>query len=344
MHRSAWRPTGSTSVSVRPLSSSTRWNACGPSPGVTPVHIDVYGFIRSAVEERGRSWRNTSRSCQRGDELLDPHHRDQRLGQRQAHPAVALGLDDHHGPGLGDREVRAGDRDLRAQELLPQVEPGGLGERARLVGQVRGRRPAGAGHLALEDLADLAPVAVDRRHEDVRRQVAAELHDELGEVGLPGRDPFLREGLVELDLLGGHRLDLDHLVGAGLADERGRRWRWPPPRRVPSGPSRRAAVTFASSRSRRAGRSREDLVLDRRAGEAERLPVGALLDGARALGRGSSSSRRRFVRSCASARAVRAACGNGGVPAKVGVGGGLPRPEAGAVTPRPPRRGSRPGA
>ena len=41
-------------------------SSCGPSPGVTPCHIEVYGFIRSPVDARGSSCRNTSRSDQRG--------------------------------------------------------------------------------------------------------------------------------------------------------------------------------------------------------------------------------------------------------------------------------------
>lgn len=57
MQRSAWRPTVSARVSVRPLSSRTRWKTFGPSPSEVPVHIEVYGFMRSAVEERGSVWR-----------------------------------------------------------------------------------------------------------------------------------------------------------------------------------------------------------------------------------------------------------------------------------------------
>ena len=57
-------------------------------------------------------------------------------------------------------------------------------------------RPAGAGppdpaHLVDEDVADLGPVAVDRRDQDVRRQVVAELDDHLGQVGLPDVDAGL---------------------------------------------------------------------------------------------------------------------------------------------------------
>ncbi len=79
MQRSAWRPTG-----IRP---GCRFGRCragsGGTPaahlrGVTPVHIEVYGFIRSAVDERGRSWRKTSRSCQVRHQLLDAHDRDER--------------------------------------------------------------------------------------------------------------------------------------------------------------------------------------------------------------------------------------------------------------------------
>ncbi len=66
MQRSACRPTSSARVSVRPLSSRTRWKFFGPSPSVVPVHVEVYGFIRSAVDERGSVWRNTSRSRQVG--------------------------------------------------------------------------------------------------------------------------------------------------------------------------------------------------------------------------------------------------------------------------------------
>ena len=59
--------------------------------------------------------------------------------------------------------------------------------------------PAGAGrptaaHLVDEDVADLGAVAMDRRDEDVRRQVVAELDDHLGEIGLPDVDARLAGG------------------------------------------------------------------------------------------------------------------------------------------------------
>ena len=46
-----------------------------------------------------------------------------------------------------------------------------------------------------------------------------ELHDELGQVGFGRRDAGRFEGVVEADLLGDHRLDLDHLRRTGCADE-----------------------------------------------------------------------------------------------------------------------------
>ena len=72
MQCSACRPVSSASAAVRPLSSRTRWNCCGPSPGVTPVHIEVYGFIRSPVDDRGSSCMNTSRSRQAGTTFSMP--------------------------------------------------------------------------------------------------------------------------------------------------------------------------------------------------------------------------------------------------------------------------------
>ena len=85
--------------------------------------------------------------------------------------------------------------------------------------------PSGRGrpqlrHPLAEDVADLAAVAVDRRDQDVRGPVVAELDDELGEVGLVGVDALGLERLVEADLLGGHRLDLDDLASRRVASHR----------------------------------------------------------------------------------------------------------------------------
>ena len=185
MQCSASLPTSSPSTRVRPLSSSTTWNSCGPSPAVTPVQSEVYGFIRSPVAERGRSWRNTSRSAEAREKLLDAENGDEHRWQRGAHAPVPFGLDDADGAGLGDAEVRAADTDARSQEPLAQVDACCLRQLGRVVGaDPRRDRPC-------EEVADLGAVAVDRRHEDVRRPVAVELEDQLGEVGLDRVDALL---------------------------------------------------------------------------------------------------------------------------------------------------------
>ena len=199
--------------------------------------------------------------------------------QRQAHPAVALGLDHAQRAGLGDGEVGAADADLRGQELAPQVPPRRLGQRGRVVGQAG----VDVGHLAQEELADLGPVAVDRRHQDVRGPVVAELHDQLGQVGLVGRDPAAASASFRPISSVVSDLTLTTSVGAGRPDQLGddlvRLGRVP-------GPVDRAAA--------RGDRLLELLqigvevaivrVLDRLAGRAQLLPVGQLADDLAALG------------------------------------------------------------
>ena len=140
--------------------------------------------MRSPVEERGSSCSSTSRSCQRGEQLLDPHHRDQRRRQRRAHAAVALGLDDADGPGLGDREVRAADADATR-----------AGTRSR-----RCTRAASASAAGSSDRSAAAERARGRdrgsrcgcggsRGRGCATALAGELHDQLGEVGLDRLDP-----------------------------------------------------------------------------------------------------------------------------------------------------------
>ena len=86
------------------------------------------------------------------------------------------------------------DRHPGPQELLAQVLPRGRGQHGGLVGQVVGRGPPDGPMVPAEDRPDLGAVAVDGRHQDVGRQVVAELNDQLGEVGLPGGDPLAPRG------------------------------------------------------------------------------------------------------------------------------------------------------
>ena len=180
--------------------------------GGTPVHIEVYGFIRSPVDDRGSSCRNTSRSCQAGTHLLDAHDGDQRLGQGQAHPAVALGLDDARG--FRSRRWRSSRRRCRPWRAGTSA--------AGAAGPPRRARPGSS----VRPGVDVAPSRAGRcrgsrrgcggsRAPGCARAGRAQLHDQLGEIGLVGVDPGVGQGLVQPDLLGGHRLDLDHLGRAG---------------------------------------------------------------------------------------------------------------------------------
>ena len=102
-----------------------------------------------------------------------------------------------------------------------------------------------------EELGDLGAVAVDGGHEDVRGRVVGELDDELGQVGLHARARRrASRRVVEVDLVGGQRLDLDDLVGAVGAGDVGHDRARPRRRRAPSARCRRRAVTDSSRRSR----------------------------------------------------------------------------------------------
>jgi hypothetical protein len=71
------------------------------------------------------------------------------------------------------------DRHPGGQELAPQVLASRSRQRRRLVCE----RRINVGHLTQEDLPDLGPIPVDRRHQNVRGLVVAKLHDQLGEIG-----------------------------------------------------------------------------------------------------------------------------------------------------------------
>ncbi len=97
------------------------------------------------------------------------------------------------------------------------MTPGGLGQRGRVVGQ----RRVDVRHLAQEDVPDLSAVTVNGRHEDVAGPVLPELHDQFGQVGFDRADADRGERFVHPDLLGNHRLDLDHLGSTCRRDKPG---------------------------------------------------------------------------------------------------------------------------
>ena len=238
----------------------------------------MYGFIRSPVDERGRSWRKTSRSANRGSSFSIPRI-DTSTGGSVVHMRPL--------PSDSTTQIVPVSATPKLAPLTPtcasrnrsrRYRRGGLGEVGRLVRRDSRR------DRAREEVADLAPVAVDRRDEDVRRPVAVELEDQLGEVGLERVDAGLGERVVELDLVGRQRLHLHDLVRAVRAGDVERRprsprlasraqWTWPPGRLDRLLELDQVLVEV-----------REHVVLDRPAGLAQLLPVGQLRDDARALG------------------------------------------------------------
>ena len=147
-----------------------------------------------------------------GDDALGAHHRHVDPGQRRDQPRVALVLHHAERAGVGHREVDAAHADLGGGEVLAQA-PARVGDqRLAVVGQVLAA-------LGAEELGDLGAVQMHGGGDDVRRSLTGELQDPLAEVGL--HDPYagLLEGLVELDLLRGHRLRLGDEPGAARAGE-----------------------------------------------------------------------------------------------------------------------------
>ena len=136
-------------------------------------------------------------------------------GKRKAHPAITFGLDDRQSSRLGNPEVGPADRHLGGKELAPQVLAGCTSEGRRFVGE----RWVNITHLTEKDLPDLRSVPVDRGHQDVRRLVMTELHDQLCKIGFPCGDAGCFQRLVEPDFLGGHGFDLDDLINALAANK-----------------------------------------------------------------------------------------------------------------------------
>ena len=176
--------------------------------------------------------------------LLDADHRDQHLGQGQAHPAVALGLDHDQRAGLGDREVGAGDgRPWRAG-----TSRAGAAGRPRPARPGRRSGPSGAGRPA----AAIWSRKISRISARLRWIAGTRMWlgrsspsctissaRSVSQAAMPSRG----QRLVEPDLLGGHRLDLDDLVDAVAPWRRRRRSRTPRRRRGPSARSPRRAVS-----------------------------------------------------------------------------------------------------
>ena len=167
---------------------------------------------------------------------------------------------------------------------------------------------------------------MDGGDHDVAGHVVGQLNDHLGQVRLARGDPLVLEVLVEVRLLGGHRLDLDDLVDAlGLDDARDDAVRLVlVARPVDDAPT---GGDVALELFEQFGQPRFDFELHGLGGVAQVLPVRHLLDALSAL----RADRARGVAQVAAHLRVRQgllrALGEGGAPAQCvlwDVDGGAP--------------------
>ena len=138
-----------------------------------------------------------------GHQLLDADDGHMHPGQGGHQAGVALVGDGEDGPGLGHGDVGAGDAHVRLQELPAQLLAGHLDQPRDVGGQA-------LVHLLGEQVGDLLLGHVDGGHDHVRGGLAGQLDDPLAQVGFLHLEPGLLEEAVEMDLLAGHGLGLDH--------------------------------------------------------------------------------------------------------------------------------------
>ena len=115
------------SASIRPLSSRTRWNSSGPSSSAGrrgPCTSVVYDGQLLPGRALGQHGQEDHEVGHRRHDLLHAHDGHVHARQRRDHAPVALVGDQHDGARVGHREVRAGDPEIRLQELLAQLGAG----------------------------------------------------------------------------------------------------------------------------------------------------------------------------------------------------------------------------
>ena len=240
--------------------------------------------MRSPVDDRGSSCRNTSRSRKRGIAFSIPitvistsgsvvHMRP--LPSDSTTQIVPVSATAKFAPEIATRARRNASR---RWSRAASASSAGSSERLRQPEPVA------------EEVADLGPVLVDRRHEQMRRPLVRELDDQLREVGLDRPDAGRLERLVEPDLVGRERLHLHDLVGPLGPDERDHEL--VRLRRV-ARPVHRAARRLDGRLELDEHRveTGERLVLDRRARGPQELPVGHLGHDRRPLGADRASWR-----------------------------------------------------
>ncbi len=176
--------------------------------------------MRSAVEERGRVWRKTSRSRQVGTIFSMPTT-EMRVSGRVRHIRPL--------PSDSTTTRVPVSATMKLAPEMPTLARRNFSRRWRRAASASSAgvslRPSGAGrpqlaHLLAEDVADLAAVACGWRGRGCGRggRRPSCTMSSARSVSYGGDAGFF-EGFVEADLLGGHGLDLDHLALAGGLDQ-----------------------------------------------------------------------------------------------------------------------------
>ena len=126
-----------------------------------------------------------------------------RQGLREV--AVALIGDDDRGAGLGHQKVRTRDADIGREEAIAQ-DHARFGEQCLVLFEIAvgGQMRVHAAEVSL----DLVLGEMHRRHDDVRRQFVADLHQVFAQVRLDRLDAVRFQEIIDGDLLADHRLAL----------------------------------------------------------------------------------------------------------------------------------------
>lgn len=145
-----------------------------------------------------------------GNDLLKPRDGDLNAGRGTGQPRIAFVFHQHDGPGVGDEKVRSRDAQIGRDELFAQHAARHLRLLLRLLDTLHLERFG-------EDVGHVVARLVQSRGDDVVRLFVSQLQNVFAEIGLHDLDPAMFKMLVEVDLLGGHRLRLDDALHALLA-------------------------------------------------------------------------------------------------------------------------------
>ena len=120
--------------------------AAGPERGV--------GIHALAGGGAGQQLKHDLKVLEAGHDLLDAYQADQSTGQREAHAAIALGLNHGYRAGFSDQEIGAADGGGDGQKLLAKIGAGGVGQFPGIAGEVFEAHGTG------KDLTHLAAIDV----------------------------------------------------------------------------------------------------------------------------------------------------------------------------------------